>query len=202
MIGIYDDFFAWTRSKAQKVDFWDRSRAVLDPTPVPVVLGLVPPLKPLQTAQNRSGPVSSALLARTGLCQSWCHLPDCFLQGTRVSGPDRVPSPGACAPTSLFLGPLPFQLDGKPAHAVIDGRAAIFLTFPLILVEDPWIYSARESNTSIQTAPDWSHSPGPCRRPVQGNCPGAVSGGPVSGRPRERRPLPGQLEVTRARSGN
>ena len=49
------------------------------------------------------------------------------------------------------------QLRHKPARAVIDRRAVICLTFSLILVvvEDPWIYSARESNTSSQTAPDW-----------------------------------------------
>ena len=56
------------------------------------------PLKPLQT------PVSSAVGSNRTL--SWCHLnppPDtCFLQcrcfrtGTRVSGPDRVQSPGPC----------------------------------------------------------------------------------------------------------
>ena len=62
----------------------------------------------------------------------------------------------------------------KPARAVID---------VLVVVEDPWIYSARESNTSSQTAPDWD-------QPAAGDRSRATSGGPVSGRPRERRLLP------------
>ena len=87
----------------------------------------------------------------------------------------------------------------QTARAVIDGRAAICLTFPLILVvvEDPWIESARESNTSSQTAPDWDQ---PVPVPA-GDRSRATSGGPVSGRPRERRLLPGQLEVTWAQAG-
>ena len=48
---------------------------------------------------------------------------------------------------ALLLGPLPGQLNvtWAQARAAIDGRAAIFLTFPLILavVEDlisgPWV---------------------------------------------------------------
>ena len=53
----------------------------------------------------------------------------------------------------------------KPARAVID---------VLVVVEDPWIYSARESNTSSQTAPDWD-------QPAAGDRSRATSGGPVSG---------------------
>ena len=71
-----------------------------------------------------------------------------------------VPSPSPC------LRPVEGT---RPRQLKVIGRAAIFLTFPLILVvvEDPWIYSAREPNTSIQAA---------------------VSGGPVSGRPPGREP--------------
>ena len=52
-------------------------------------------------------------------------------------------------------------------------------------------------NTSSQTAPDWDQ---PVPVPA-GDRSRATSGGPVSGRPRGRRLLPGQLEVTWAQAG-
>ena len=67
-------------------------------------------------------------------------------------------------------------------------RSSLPATKPLTSL-DPWIYSARESNTSSQTAPDWDQpGQGPKSRSLPATGPGQLR--EVSGRPRERRLLP------------
>ena len=109
--------------------------------------------------------------------QSWDRSWDCGSGASvlgpvlgRVPGPVVGPVPGPVpariafrtAPDSsnrtlpVLSGLAPVFQDGlrlvkrKPARAVIE---------ILVVVEDPWMYSARESNTLIQTAPD-SDQPG------------------------------------------
>ena len=106
--------------------------------------------------------------SRTGSwCDRWYWVPiQCHLK--------PLQTPFRTGTQDTGQGPRSSLPATKPARAVID---------VLVVVEDPWIYSARESNTSSQTAPDWD-------QPAAGDRSRATSGGPVSGRPRERRLLP------------
>ena len=102
-----------------------------------------------------------------------------------VLGPVWEAGPGAnsncCAATSNrsrhVSGLAPRTLYRVPGRhrAVID---------ILVVVEDPWIYSARESTTSSQTAPDWDQpGQGPKSRSLPATGPGQLREGQFQGDP-------------------
>ena len=133
-----------------------RTSAGTSPGTSPATLGLVP------------GPVPGPAV--------WSSVRDQVLVRPLVLGPNS----NCCAATSNrsrhVSGLAPRTLDRVPGrHSVID---------VLVVVEDPWIYSARESNTSSQTAPDWDQpGQGPKSRSLPATGPGQLREGQFQGDP-------------------